>query len=234
MLQADYGGTASIDYLYDANCNLLQRTVTTVGEVSYTLVYRAGTGGTIDGYPVITQQVGAGRNAAAVSPEEEAGAVFAGWSDGVATAARTDNRVEANLDVTARFRSTGGADLYWYATHGIAPEPDETWAEVDDRPVPAKGTTLRQENISDTNPDDPADIFRMHQSDPGPQSVIPFRPGSPKRLYRLRTHTNLVNDIWTSVPDAGPRPGSGQATDALIDTNAPPVGTFYRIEVDLP
>ena len=58
LLQADYGGGEKIDYVYDANGNLLQRAVSGSGEVTYTLIYRAGTGGTIGG--VATQVVAAG------------------------------------------------------------------------------------------------------------------------------------------------------------------------------
>lgn len=93
LTRADYGGGTTIDYVYDANGNLLQRIVTGDGEVTYTLIYRAGTGGSIDG--VATQIVAAGESGAAVSAVvEDAGAVFGRWSDGNPDLARTDTDVQ--------------------------------------------------------------------------------------------------------------------------------------------
>ena len=236
LTQADYGGAAAIAYAYDANGNLLQRTVTVGGEVTYTLIYRAGTGGTIDG--VATQIVAAGQSGTAVSAVvEDAGAVFARWSDGNTDGTRTDTDVQADLDVTARFRSTGGADLDWYSARGIAPQPGENWTHVDARPVPDKGTTLRHENLADTEPTDPSDRFEILAVDPGPPVAITFRPGSTGRVYRLLALDNLLGSAWTNVPGAGPRPGQSQdptRADTLTDENDPPHGTFYRIEVQLP
>ncbi len=233
LTRADYGDGARIDYVYDANGNLLQRTVTADGTVTYTLIYLAGTGGRIDG--VATQVVAAGESGTAVTAvPEDAGAVFGLWSDGRADQTRTDTNVTADLTVNARFQSEGGADINWYNARGITPAGDETWADVDARAVPAKGTTLRHENIADTNPDDPDDTFRILSIEPGPPPVVIFRPGSTGRVYRLVGRMDLVDGPWTNVPGAGPRPGGGEATDTLSDTNAPLKGPFYHVVVELP
>ncbi len=239
LLQANYGGDATIEYAYDANGNLLLRKVLESGAAIYALIYRAGTGGSIGGLSVVTQHVAAGENGTAVAAVvEDAGAVFASWSDGNPDATRTDTNVQADLDVTAQFRSTGGADLDWYSARGIAPQGDETsWADVDARPVPAKGTTYHQENLADTDPSDPSDRFEILAIDPGPPPVITFRPGSADRVYLLRAIDDLTTGIWTNVPGAGPRAGDGVGADregTLTDENNPPAGPFYRVEVDLP
>ncbi len=239
LLQADYGAVATIDYVYDANGNLLQRTVTSDGIVTYTLIYRAGTGGSISGLSVVTQQVAVGESGTAVSAvAEDAGAVFGRWSDGTPDATRTDTNVQDDLDVSAQFRSTGGADLDWYSARGIAPEGEETsWTDVDARPVPGKGTTYRQENLADTDPSDPSDRFEIIAIESGPPPVITFRPGSTDRVYILRAIDDLVTGIWTNVPGAGPLRGRGDSPDredTLIDENDPPVGPFYRVEVEMP
>ncbi len=239
LLQANYGGESAIDYVYDANGNLLQRTVTADGEVTYTLIYRAGTGGSVDGLAVVTQQVDRGDSGVPVSAvAEDAGVVFRRWSDGVTDPARADTNVQADLDVTAQFRSAGGADLDWYAARGIAPQGDETsWADVDARPVPDKGTTLREENIADTDPDEPSDRFEILAIDPGPPVTVTFRPGSTGRVYTLRATGDLVSGSWAGVPGVAPRAGEGEApgrADMLADPNDPPAGPFYRVEVELP
>ena len=44
--------------------------------------------------------------------------------------------------------------------------------------------------------------------------------------------SNLVDGAWTNVPGAGPRDGMG-GPDSMQDTNQPPRGPFYRLEVEL-
>jgi YD repeat-containing protein len=236
LTNAAYSGGVGIAYAYDAAGQLLRRTTTEGGATTYTLIYRAGTGGAIIG--AATQQVAAGESGTAVSAvEDDASAAFHAWSDGYTNPARTDANVRDNLDVTARFRSVGGADLDWYSARGIAPEPGEDWSGVDARAVPEKGTTLRQENIADTDPSDPSDRLEVLAMEPGPPPRITFRPGSTNRLYTLRAMEDLISGVWTNVPGAGPRVGAGtgeNGQDTLVDENDPPVGSFYSVEVELP
>ena len=65
LTNAAYSGGANIAYAYDANGNLLMRTVTAAGGTTYTLIYRAGTGGWIDG--VATQVVAEGQSGTPVT-----------------------------------------------------------------------------------------------------------------------------------------------------------------------
>ena len=68
---------------------------------TYTLSYTAGTGGTISGSS--TQNIASGHNGTQVTAMPDAGYTFVGWSDSVATAARTETSVHANVTVTANF-----------------------------------------------------------------------------------------------------------------------------------
>lgn len=69
----------------------------------FTLKYTAGAGGHITG--TATQKVDYGNSGSAVTAVPNTGYTFAGWSDGVQTAARTDNPVISDITVTANFDS---------------------------------------------------------------------------------------------------------------------------------
>ena len=69
----------------------------------YTLTYTAGTGGTIEGEAA--QSVLGGNSGTAVTAVPNEGYAFVRWSDGVATATRTDTDVAGNISVTAEFAS---------------------------------------------------------------------------------------------------------------------------------
>lgn len=233
LTNAAYGGGASIAYAYDANGNLLLRTVTAAGGTTYTLVYLSGAGGSIVG--VATQQVAAGGSG---SPVEAAGAdtsvVFGAWSDSRGDNPRTDTNVMADLMVTAGFESAGGAALDWYAGHGFAPEGGELWSDLDRRIAAGKGTTLLHEYIADTDPNDTGDVFRVLSVSNGPPLTVQFQPGSTGRVYTFQ-YTDDLNppENWTDVPGTDTRPGVG-GVDGLSDTNLPPTKRAYRIQVEVP
>lgn len=66
-----------------------------------TVTYQAGVGGKITGQAV--QTIDKGGKTTAVTAVADAGYQFAGWSDGVKTASRTDENVTASKTVTASF-----------------------------------------------------------------------------------------------------------------------------------
>jgi Divergent InlB B-repeat domain/Repeat of unknown function (DUF5648) len=68
---------------------------------TYTLSYTAGAGGTIGG--TTPQVVDWGTSGTAVTATPNAGYHFTGWSDSVATAARTDSTVTGDITVSATF-----------------------------------------------------------------------------------------------------------------------------------
>ena len=233
LTNAAYGGGGNIAYAYDANGNLLMRTVTAAGGTTYTLIYRAGTGGSIAG--VATQMVAEGQSGTPVTAVvENASAVFHGWSDDSEANPRTDAEVMADLTVIASFLSQGGADLDWYAARGIAPEGGEDWNDVDARIVAGKGTTLRHENVADTDPGDTNDLFRVLSVSNGPPLTVQFQPGSTGRVYTFQYTDDLEDgDSWTTVPGTEPRPGVG-GVDGMGDGNPPPAKRNYRIQVEVP
>jgi len=67
----------------------------------YTLTYVAGANGSIDG--VTSQTVDHGGSGSSVTAVPGENFHFTGWSDGVATPARTDSNVTADISVTANF-----------------------------------------------------------------------------------------------------------------------------------
>ena len=67
----------------------------------HTLKYSAGEGGFIDG--VTNQTVEHGADGSEVTAVADTGYHFTTWSDGVATASRTDRGISEDLEVTASF-----------------------------------------------------------------------------------------------------------------------------------
>jgi hypothetical protein len=78
------------------------KTVTaTFSQITHTLTYTAGAGGTFIG--ISPQTVAHGGNGTEVTAVPNTGYHFVQWSDGVLTASRTDSNIVNNLDVTATF-----------------------------------------------------------------------------------------------------------------------------------
>ncbi len=73
---------------------------------TYTLSYRAGVGGSIEGSA--TQVVRYGGSGTSVTAVPSAGYVFTGWSDGATVTSRTDAHITADKTVTAQFVSAAG------------------------------------------------------------------------------------------------------------------------------
>lgn len=71
------------------------------GTAEYTVEYQASAGGSINGTSI--QIIESGGSTGAVTAVAEKGYAFIGWSDGVATARRTDDSVTADKTVTALF-----------------------------------------------------------------------------------------------------------------------------------
>ncbi|MCK9858471.1 S-layer homology domain-containing protein [Paenibacillus sp. ATY16] len=82
----------------------------------YTLTYAAAEGGTLDGQT--SQKVTHGSNGSEVTAVPNPGYSFVGWSDGVATASRTDLSVVSNKSVTATFTINQYTLTYTVGTGG--------------------------------------------------------------------------------------------------------------------
>jgi uncharacterized repeat protein (TIGR02543 family) len=72
--------------------------------VTFTLIYTAGSNGTISGTSL--QTVNSGSNGTAVTAVANTGYHFVNWSDGSTSNPRTDTNVTANVSVTANFALT--------------------------------------------------------------------------------------------------------------------------------
>ncbi len=94
------------------------------------------------------------------------------------------------------------------------------------------GVLTWQEFIADTDPTDSNDVFRIHWVPDVPLATADFTSSS-NRTYTLIASSNLVEGVWNPVPGAGPRLGAGGA-DSLQDTNDPPIGWFYQVQVERP
>ena len=139
-----------------------------------------------------------------------------------------------DLKIIANFSANEPAQYAWYKLHGIEPGDGETWAALAGR-ITAKGTTLWQEYIADTDPNDPTAHFRITAIEAGPPPRISFEPVSTQRVYRLRYCDDLKAATWQdNVQErrAGQGPG-----DQLIDSKWPLAAgpmRFYDIRVELP
>ncbi len=164
----------------------------------YTLTYTAGPGGTIDGVSPQTVDQGDGGTPVTAVSDPAAGSVFTAWSDGVRTAFRHDTSVADDISVVAHFSSVGGVPLAWYAQYGIAPEEDETWADVDSRTNPHKGMTLKQEYIADTNPTQDDSVLPPTTLHLEPDGGIRIEIGStsPNRVYHVHARERLDKGEW--------------------------------------
>ncbi len=199
--------------------------------VGYTLFYEAGPGGWLVGPAV--QVVAPGGSGEEVTAFSERGALFVHWCDGHANAVRTDDGVHGDITVTAKFSSAGGVPIDWYDDNDLAPEEDETWADLDKKDLHNKGLTLEQEFVANTDPNNPESLFLIGEVDRGPPFRISFVPSSPERMYTLQYTEDLMSDEWEDVEGQGPREGTGTDDDFMEDEGAEAL-RFYRIKVELP
>jgi hypothetical protein len=92
--------------------------------------------------------------------------------------------------------------------------------------------TTDKEWIADTDPTNSNSYFRVTHITYESSVTLHFN-SSAERVYVLQGVTDLEGGIWTNVPGGGPRGGIG-GTDTMQDTNNPPQGPFYRMDVELP
>lgn len=119
--------------------------------------------------------------------------------------------------------------VWWLVQYGLTNDYDA--AAVGNQDSDAFSTD--EEWVSDTDPTNASSVFRITAVSNLPPTRVYFLASS-NRQYTLLAVSNLViGASWTNVPGAGPRAGTGGA-DSMTDTNRPPAGLFYRLEVGLP
>ncbi len=233
LANVDYGNDKNIVYTYDIDGNMLQRNTSGSARI-YTLTYMVEAGGHVDG--VVTQFVEVGASGSAVTAIPATGVTFYAWSDDLTVNPRTDTNITSNITVRAIFHSQGGADLEWYNQYGFGPGAGEEWSSLDAFMITNKGTTLLQEYISDTNPNDPNDVLCITTADIASSNSMGITicfPSSANRQYFMTGCSNLLMGIWNNIPGADPRMGTG-GMDSMQDTNVPMRGPFYQINVSVP
>jgi hypothetical protein len=101
---------------WNVTCSLSVSAFFDIIKSAYVLTYTAGMGGSISGSK--TQLVASGGTGSSVTAMPAAGHHFVMWSDGLATAARTDSLVYCDKALTAYFAADSAAYLLAYATDG--------------------------------------------------------------------------------------------------------------------
>jgi len=202
----------------------------------FTLIYHAGPGGSIVGQA--SQTVEHSADGTEILAEADDGAEFHRWSDGITTNPRTDVNVQADLNVTAHFRSTGGVDIDWYASHGIAPGVGETWADLENIDWTGKGMTLREDFIAGTDPNDPRSRFAAEASVMEPGGAVTLRWSSvPGRSYGIEWSHNLATwhelESAPGVPLRVPAAAEAGHSEASFDdpSTTPGAPVFFRLRV---
>ncbi|NCC50972.1 MAG: hypothetical protein EOM20_07115, partial [Spartobacteria bacterium] len=127
-----------------------------------------------------------------------------------------------------------GIPIAWYIEQNISPSDYgmETWEELDEFDSDGDGMPNWKEYVADTDPQDPSSLFRVMGSLQGEHPELCFE-SSTGTVYTLWGRSNLLSGIWSPVPGAGPRMGVG-GTDYVRDTNDPPRGPIYRLQVERP
>ena len=123
--------------------------------------------------------------------------------------------------------TANGISWSWLLQYGLATDGSADHLQAD-----ADTFDNLQEYIADLNPTNAASYFRITDISNSPTTTVSF-VASANRRYTLIGVTNLSSGAWSPVPGAGPRLGTG-AQDSLSDTNVPPKGPFYKLQVELP
>ena len=141
----------------------------------------------------------------------------------------TDNDADGDPDFHDPDDDNDGMTDEWENDHNLNPtNPSDATGNPDEDPH-----INREEFVADTDPADSNDYLRITGITKVSPVTVWFDSSSSNRDYRLQGAGDLVGGSWSNVPGAGPRPGAGGA-DSLQDTNEPPRGPFYRLEVTLP
>ena len=116
----------------------------------------------------------------------------------------------------------------WEEAHGLNPSD---WTDAF-RDSDEDGCANGEEWLADTDPTNDASFFCITNVTPASPYTVYFH-SSTGRVYTMGGATDLVDGAWTNVLGAGPRLGAG-GVDSMTDTNEPPAGPFYRLEVQMP
>jgi len=116
----------------------------------------------------------------------------------------------------------------WEVDYGLDPSDPSDQSDNPD----ADPHNNQQEHIADTDPTDSNDYFCVTAVSKASPVRVAF-DSSTGRVYSLQSSESLVSGQWSRVAGATGHVGVGVA-DELSDTNDPPEGPYYRLEVELP
>ena len=124
-----------------------------------------------------------------------------------------------------------GTPHWWLALYGLTNSGlsfDESETNDADGDIAASG----DEYVADTDPTNSLSVFRITGISNGTALAVGFESSS-NRVYTLEFQTNLLDVLWTNLPDQTRVVGSnGPMT--LTDTNASEGARFYRLKAGLP
>jgi hypothetical protein len=89
------------------------------------------------------------------------------------------------------------------------------------------GIPTRMEYTADTNPNDPASLFRIQSISANSTTVVYFL-SSAIRVYSFEYATNLLSGGWTPFPGQTNDPGTG-GLDSFTDPSG--ADRYYRLRV---
>ncbi len=126
-----------------------------------------------------------------------------------------------------------GTPIDWFRKYGIDIDPDrgeKNWDDVDARFNPAKGMTLREEYIADTNPNDPRCIFRIAVVERNQEGTFIAPSIRSDRIYSIEYSADPVSNDWAPLPGYS---GMAGIPDRLMITNwfGPETQRFFRITI---
>jgi len=167
------------------------------------VTYTAGVNGTISG--TSPQTVNQGASSTAVTATPDTGYHFVSWSDGVATAARTDTNVTANVNISASFAINININTYILTTNvsgsgSVAKSPDQPsythGTSVQLMATPATGWHFVGWSGDLAGSTNPATITMMDASKTVTATYAPVVP------YPVSGHTMVLTiDIKTMIVD---------------------------------
>ena len=114
------------------------------------------------------------------------------------------------------------------------PKWTNTWpgTAADDKDPDHDGQPNISEYAAGTNPNNPADVFKVLTSWKSGSTFTVTAAGKADRSYALQRRTDLAGGTWTTLTTLDQLTANGPV--ALTDNAAPAGRAFYRIQVVLP
>ncbi len=135
-------------------------------------------------------------------------------------------------EVTSLIYAPMGTPISWLYDHALTNYPGGwTEAESDDRDV--DGMRAWQEYVAGTDPTNPASVFAFTTLSAEAETNVVFAWNSASnRLYSVEWSTNLMENLWTAVPDLTNLAASPPLNTVTVNVES--ANSFYRIRSIMP